>query len=103
MLIVVLAGGVDVTEEQRSVLQALTNSPDVAATVATRARIVLWRNEGRRKKDIAVLAGVSRPTVDLWLGRYATDGVAGAVGRSAPAPRGQGAGPVSAPRPASDH
>jgi transposase len=37
--------------------------------VATRARIVLWRAEGRQKKEIAALAGVSRPTVDLWLAR----------------------------------
>lgn len=43
-------------------------SPDVAAT---RARIVLWRAEGRRKKDVAASARVSRPTVDLWLERYA--------------------------------
>ncbi|GIH19650.1 helix-turn-helix domain-containing protein [Rugosimonospora africana] len=65
------------TDEQWIELRGLTNSPDVAATVATRARIVLWHNEGERKKDIAALAGVSRPTVDLWLGRYAAGGVAG--------------------------
>ncbi|MFD1051536.1 hypothetical protein ACFQ1S_41295 [Kibdelosporangium lantanae] len=40
--------------------QALIHSPDVAATVATRARIVLWHAEGRQKKEIAGLAGVSR-------------------------------------------
>jgi transposase len=42
-----------------------------------RARIVLWHGEGRMKKDIAALAGVSRPTVDLWLARYGADGAAG--------------------------
>jgi transposase len=57
--------------------------------VAARARIVLWHNEGRRKKDIAVLAGVSRPTVDLWLGRYAEEGAAGLLDRSHAAPREQ--------------
>ena len=67
-------------------MQALVYSPDVAGTVATRARIVLWHNEGRQKKDIAALAGVSRPTVDLWLSRYATDGIAGLLDR----PRGAG-------------
>ena len=76
MSVVVLAGLVGLTEEQHIELRALTNSPEVAATVATRARIVLWHNEGRRKKDVAALAGVSRPTVDLWLGRYTTEGVA---------------------------
>ena len=89
MLVVVLAGLVDLTDEQRTELRALTNSPGVAATVATRARIVLWRNEGRQKKDIAVLAGVSRPTVDVWLGRYTAEGVAGLADRSHAAPREQ--------------
>jgi len=57
--------------------------------VGTRARIVLWHAEGRRKKDIAVLAGVSRPTVDLWLGRYATDGAAGLLAQRPGGPREQ--------------
>ena len=70
----------------RAELQELVNSPDVPATVATRARIVLWHDEHRPKKDIAALAGVSRPTVDLWLGRYAREGVAGLLDR----PRGAG-------------
>lgn len=63
--------------EQQAELRELANSPDVPATVGTRARIVLWRVEGRQKKDIAALAGVSRPTVDLWLARFAEDGTAG--------------------------
>src|SRR2546421_11562350 len=82
-----LAGWVELTDEQRTELRALTNSPDVPATVATRARIVWWHNEGRQRKDIAVLAGVSRPTVDLWLGRYAADGVGGLLDRAHAAPR----------------
>ena len=85
----VLAGLVDLTDEQRAELATLTNSPGVAATVATRARIVLWHNEGRQKKDVAALAGVSRPTVDLWLGRYAAEGVMGLLDRSHAAPREQ--------------
>ena len=89
MLGVVLAGGVELTDEQRNELRALTNGPGVAATVATRARIVLWHNEGRQKKDIAALAGVSRQTVDLWLGRYATEGVGGLLDRAHAAPREQ--------------
>jgi transposase len=58
----------------------------MAATVATRARIVLWHDEHRPKKQIAELAGVTRPTVDLWLGRYSREGVAGLLDR----PRGAG-------------
>ena len=75
--------------EQQAELRALVNSPDVPATVATRARIVLWHAEGRPKKDIAVLAGVSRPTVDRWLRRYDAEGVAGLLDRPSGAPREQ--------------
>ncbi len=67
----------ELTADERAELRDLVNSADVPATVGTRARIVLWRAEGRLKKDIAVLAGVSRPTVDLWLDRYTADGIAG--------------------------
>jgi len=78
-----------VTSDQRRELQELLNSSEVAASVATRARIVLWRAEGRPKKEIAALAGVSRPTVDLWLSRFGVDGGAGLLGRKRGAPREQ--------------
>lgn len=79
----------DLTVDQRAELQAMVRSADVPAMVATRARIVLWWAEGRLKKQVAELAGVSRPTVDLWLDRYQADGVAGLVDRSHAAPREQ--------------
>jgi len=79
----------DVTSDQRRELHALVNSSEVAASVATRARIVLWWAEGRAKVEIAALAGVSRPTVDLWLSRFDADGVAGLLGRRRGAPREQ--------------
>ncbi len=82
----VLAGLVELTTQERAELRDLVYSPDVAATVATRARIVLWCAEDRQKKDVAALAGVSRPTVDLWLSRYVRDGIAGLLDR----PRGAG-------------
>jgi transposase len=72
--------------DQRAELRGLVNASEVPATVATRARIVLWRAQGRRKKEIAALAGVSRPTVDLWLGRY----VEGGIGELLDRPRGAG-------------
>jgi hypothetical protein len=77
---------VELEADERKELRALTNGTDTPAPVATRARIVLWWTEGRQKKEIAALAGVSRPTVDLWLTRYAADGVAGLLDR----PRGAG-------------
>ena len=41
----------------------MVNSSEVSAAIATRARIVLWRAEGRQKQEVAALAGVSRPTL----------------------------------------
>jgi transposase len=76
----------ELTADERAELRALVNSAEVPATVATRARIVLWRSEQRPKKQVAELAGVTRPTVDLWLSRYAGDGIAGLLDR----PRGAG-------------
>ncbi|WP_051114824.1 IS630 family transposase [Actinokineospora enzanensis] len=49
----------------------------------------LWRAEGRLKKEVAELAGVSRPTVDLWLSRYQAEGLAGLLDQSRAAPREQ--------------
>jgi transposase len=77
---------VELTAEERAELRALVNSADVPASVATRARIVLWRAEDRQKQEVAALAGVSRPTVNFWLSRYETEGVAGLLER----PRGAG-------------
>ena len=84
-----LAGLVELAADQRDELRALVNSSEVTALVATRARIVLWWAEGRAKVEIAALAGVSRPTVDLWLSRFDADGVAGLLDRRRGAPREQ--------------
>ena len=92
MTLVWLAVRVDLTVSQRAELRALTTSTEVSAAVGTRARIVLWYAEGRMKKDVAALAGVSRPTVDLWPARYRADGAAGLLA----APPGRGREQVSA-------
>jgi transposase len=60
-------------------LRALAADRHVTADVPLRARIVLWAGEGRRRKDIAELAGVSARTVDRIRTRYAGHGVAGLV------------------------
>jgi transposase len=67
----------------------MVTSSEVSAVIATRARIVLWRAEGRAKQEVAALAGVSRPTVDLWLRRFDVDGVAGLLDRARGAAREQ--------------
>jgi transposase len=84
-----LAFRVELKADQGVELRALTTSSEVSAAVGTRARIVLWHAEGRMKKDIAVLAGVSRPTVDLWLARYAADRAAGLLAAKPGGPREQ--------------
>jgi transposase len=77
---------VELKADEWNELRALINDADTPAPVATRARIVLWRAEGRQKKEIAALAVVTRPTVDLWLKRYESDGITGLLDR----PRGAG-------------
>src|SRR4051812_27344158 len=72
----------------------MVTSSEVSAAIATRARIVLWRAEGRQKQEVAALAGGSRPTVDLWLGRFAAEGVAGLLDRARGAAREQVPGSV---------
>jgi transposase len=81
--------GVELTDEQVAELWAVATSRDVSGAVATRARIVLWTAEGRRRKDIGELAGVSLPTVDRWLDRYSRLGVAGLDEHKRGAPREQ--------------
>ncbi|MDQ1023182.1 transposase [Streptomyces umbrinus] len=70
----------ELSVEQAAELRELANSRDVPADLATRARIVLWSGEGRRRKDIAELLGVSLPTVDRWKTRYSQRGLAGLEG-----------------------
>jgi transposase len=78
MVVTLLADtGVVLTDEQIAELRAVVNSRYVSAVVATRARIVLWMAEGRRRKDVAAMADVSLPTVDRWVDRYARQGLNG--------------------------
>jgi transposase len=95
-LVVVLDKLVELTTDQLAELQAVVKNADVPAPVATRARIVLWYAEGRLKKQVAELAGVSRPTVDLWLSRYQAEGLGGLIDRSHAAPREQLPAPIRA-------
>jgi len=70
--------GVDrLTERSRSELESLARSPGYDGSVGWRAQIVLWHDEGLQKKEIARLAGTSRPTVDKWLARYVARGIDG--------------------------
>jgi hypothetical protein len=54
------------SEERADELWAVLNSRDVPAVVATRARIVLWMAEGRRRRDVAELPPVLRTPGVRW-------------------------------------
>lgn len=71
----------NLSSQQRDELRALAASRDVPADVALRARVVLWAAEGRRRKDIAELAGVVPVTVDRYKDRYLKRGIAGLESR----------------------
>ncbi|MFI1358130.1 IS630 family transposase [Streptomyces sp. NPDC020898] len=77
VVVLIVEPGMDLSSEQMADLRELANSRHVTADVALRARIVLWSGEGRRRKDIAELAGVSPVTVDRCKARYAAQGLAG--------------------------
>jgi len=70
---------VNLSSEQAAKSRMLAAGRHVTADVALRARIVLWAGEGRRRKDIAELAGVAARTVDRTKTRYSEHGLAGLV------------------------
>ncbi len=72
------------TQQQRAELASLVGDRRVDAVVAGRARMELWRDEGHSAQEVAVRAGVSRPTVNTWVRRYHTLGVAGLADRPRP-------------------
>ena len=63
-------------ESDRAVLEGWVRASTVESGLARRARIVLLASEQRSNTEIALLVGVSRPTVLLWRGRYGAGGLA---------------------------
>ena len=61
----------------RDELVALMRATAGRSGLAVRARIVLLAADGVPNVEIARLVGMSRPTVNLWRGRYAEGGVSG--------------------------
>jgi transposase len=74
----------ELTEEQLAELRAVIGPDTYDRSFSARAQIVLWFHEGYRKTDIAKMSGASRPTIDLWLDRYAEQGLGGLVARPPP-------------------
>ncbi len=81
---------------QRRELRDIALSPDENALVASRARMVLWHDEGYPMAQIAAMAGVSRPTPYKWVERYARYGVIGLDSIAAPGRQPQVSGRVRA-------
>lgn len=70
------------SKEQQTELRALLAAPDTPPAIAARARMVLLRGQGRTRGDVAAQCGVSAPTVDRWVARFAEHGAAGLASRS---------------------
>lgn len=68
---------IELTSDERMVLQKAASGRSVSVRLAERARIILLAAEGRQSKDIATELGISRPTVQLWRNRYAENRFAG--------------------------
>ena len=64
-------------EGDRPRLEKLVRSTMAPAGLAARARLVLLAADGVANYEIAELVGLSRPTVNVWRGRYAAHGIAG--------------------------
>ena len=64
------------SEEEKQALMRLSRSRNTAQKVVLRANILLKMMEGLKKKHIATQLKTSRPTVNLWINRYASGGIA---------------------------
>jgi len=84
---------VELTAEDRSVLESLQRSTTVKAGLAKRARIVLLRAEGQSVTSISRTVGLARLFVYKWVERYNRQGVAGLVDKT-----GRGRKPFFPPR-----
>src|SRR5215510_12356728 len=74
----------ELSEQDRADLLAVLKSEGYDGSVSSRAQIVLWYSEGRRKSEIAVTLKTTRPTVDKWIKRYEEQGLEGLVNRTSP-------------------
>ena len=64
------------SEDQRAELRARLRPEGYDGSVASRAQIVLWHDEGRSVPEIAAMMGTSKVTVYKWLQRYQEGGMA---------------------------
>jgi DDE superfamily endonuclease/Winged helix-turn helix len=72
-------GVVELSEDDRKVLQRWVRSSSLRSGLVTRAKILLLADAGEGTSSIARQLGVSRPTVIGWRERYGTAGLDGLV------------------------
>jgi len=68
---------IELTEEERGVLERRVRATTTPVRDVVRARIVLLAAQGRRNDQIAPLLGVSTSMVSRWRMRFARQGMAG--------------------------
>jgi transposase len=72
------------SDSQRTELIRLVKDRYVSPEITRRAQMILWEDESIAIGQIATLARVSRPTLDLWRRRYREEGIAGLVDQDRP-------------------
>ncbi len=71
----------ELTEQERKILEDRVRSPTTTKRDHVRAEIVLRRSEGIREVDLAEELGISLPSVSKWSKRFSQEGLAGLVDR----------------------
>ena len=75
---------VDLSDQDRAALTALTRRTTVAVGLVRRARMVLLAADGTPLDQIARQLGADRTIVRTWVDRYRADGLAGLQERPRP-------------------
>ena len=68
---------IDITEDDRAVLQKWSRGRSTPARLVFRAKVVLLADEGKTNQEIAVLLKTKRSTVSRWRERFAKQGLVG--------------------------
>jgi hypothetical protein len=65
------------SEEEKRSLEKLAKDPLIENRIASRARMLLLRAEGKRQMEVADILKAHRNTVRLWEKRFRAEGVEG--------------------------
>ena len=75
---------IELSDEERRVLESWVRRPKTSQALATRSRIVLGCASERTNGQVATAVGVSVATVVKWRGRFAKDRLEGLVDEPRP-------------------